>query len=161
MLDLNEVEILQVALASEERARTFYERQAARHGGTPAGDLFTFLAGEEAGHIRKLSAAYGIPAFEAGWEAKYLPYLLDLDRLVREEGLESDSGAAPGAVSPDEAVRKGLAVAGEAERHAVSFYEAAAGVVEDRDTKDLLLRLKDEERTHLARIEGYRNDLRE
>jgi rubrerythrin len=158
MLDLNEVEILQVALASEERARAFYERQAARHGDTPAGDLFAFLAGEEAGHIRKLSAAYGIPAFEAGWEAKYLPYLLDLERLVREEGSETAAGAAP---APNEAVRKGLEIAGKAERHAVSFYEEAAGVVEDLGTKDLLLRLKDEERIHLAKIEGYLNDLRE
>jgi rubrerythrin len=158
MLDLNEVEILQVALASEERARTFYERQAARHGGTPAGDLFAFLAGEEAGHIRKLTSAYGIPAFEAGWEAKYLPYLLDLERLVREEGAETAAGAAP---ASNEAVRKGLEIAGKAERHAVSFYEEAAGVVEDRSTKELLLRLKDEERIHLAKVEGYLNDLRE
>jgi rubrerythrin len=158
MLDLNEVEILQVALASEERARAFYERQAARHGGTPAGDLFAFLAGEEAGHIRKLSAAYGIPAFEAGWEAKYLPYLLDLERLAREEEAEAGAGTAP---APGEAVRKGLEVAGKAERHAASFYEEAAGVVEDGGTKELLLRLRDEEKIHLLKVEGYLNDLRE
>lgn len=155
MLDRNEVEVLQVALAAEERARTFYERQAARHGDTPAGDLFAFLAGEEAGHIRKLSAVYGIPAFEAGWETRHLPHLLDLERLAREEGLE---GGAPG---PGAAVRKGLEIAGKAERHAVAFYAGAAGVVEDGAVRTLLLALGDEERTHLARIERYLDDLRE
>jgi len=37
MQDLNEVEILQVALAHEERARAFYERMSARHGDSTAG----------------------------------------------------------------------------------------------------------------------------
>jgi rubrerythrin len=108
MLDLNEVEILQVALAHEKQARTFYERLARHQGDTPGGDLFAFLAEEEQGHIRKLSARHGIPEFEADWEEKYLPYLIDLDRLAWEEGV--DAGGAEG---PD-ALRKGLSVAKKA-----------------------------------------------
>src|SRR4030067_2589124 len=81
MWDVNKIEILQVALATETGAKIFAERLARRQGDTPVGDLFAFLADEEEGHIRKLSAKHGIPAFEAGWEEKYLPYLIDLDRL--------------------------------------------------------------------------------
>ena len=63
MLDLNEIEILQVALAHETQARIFYERLAHRQGDTPVGDLFAFLAEEEGGDIRKPSANAGIPVF--------------------------------------------------------------------------------------------------
>lgn len=147
MLDLNEIEILQVALAHEGRAKAFYDRLASRHGDVPAGELFAFLAGEEEGHIRKLSSRYRIPAFEAGWEAKYLPYLIDLDRLAWEEGIQA------GAALDADAARKGLAIARKAETHAIEFYGKAAGVVEDKNTKALLAELQAEERTHLARIE--------
>jgi rubrerythrin len=147
VIDLNEIEILQVAVAHEERARRFYERQASRHGGDPAGDLFGFLAGEEAGHIRKLSAVYGVPQFEAGWEEKYLPYLIDLERLAWEEGVEAESAAGV------EAVRKGLLIARKAESHAIDFYHRAAGVVGDKNTSGLLSALEGEERIHLAKIE--------
>src|SRR3989337_67160 len=109
MMDLNEIEILQVALAHETRARIFYERLARRQGNTPAGDLFAFLAEEEEGHIRKLSAKHGIPALEADWEEKYLPYLIDLDRLAWEEGVEA--GGAEGAA----AQRKGHSAPKKAE----------------------------------------------
>lgn len=153
MLDLNEIEILQVALVHEERAKTFYERLARTQGDTPAGDLFDFLAREEEGHIRKLSAAHGIPAFESGREEKYLPYLIDLDRLAWEEGVE-----AGGAEGPD-AVRKGLSVAKKAESHAIAFYRRAGDVVEDRNTRELLSELESEERAHLAKIEAYLKDL--
>ncbi len=153
MLDLNEIEILQVALVHEERARTFYERLARRQGDTPAGDLFDFLAREEEGHIRKLSAAHGIPASEAEREEKYLPYLIDLERLAWEEGVEAGGDEGP------DAVRKGLSVARKAESHAIAFYRQARDVVEDRNTKELLSGLESEERGHLARIDAYLKDL--
>ena len=153
MIDLNEIEILQVAVAHEERARTFYERLAARHAGDPAGDLFGFLAGEEEGHIRKLSARYGLPRFEAGWEEKYIPFLIDLEKLAREEGVEAESS------SGVEAVRKGLLIATKAEEHAIDFYHRAAGVVEDKNTGGLLAELEGEEKIHLAKIEGYLKEL--
>ncbi len=153
MLDLNEIEILQVAMVHEERAKTFYERLARFQGNTPAGDLFAFLAREEEGHIRRLSALHGIPAFEAGRAEKYLPYLIDLDRLAWEEGVE-----AGGAEGPD-AVRKGLSVAKKAESHAIAFYRQAAELVGDRNTRMLLSELEAEERIHLAKIEAYRKDL--
>lgn len=154
MMDLNEIEILQVALAHEGRAKAYYDRLARRHGDSPAGDLFASLAGEEEGHIRKLSSRYEIPAFEAGWEAKYLPYLIDLDRLAWEEGVE-----AAGTLGAD-AARKALAIARKAESHAIEFYGNAAGVVEDRKTNGLLAELRAEETVHLARIERLLTDLR-
>lgn len=153
MIDLNEIEILQVAVAHEERARAFYDRLAVRHAGDPAGDLFGFLAGEEIGHIRKLSARYGVPRFEAGWEEKYIPYLIDLEKLAWEEGVEAE--AATGV----EAVRKALLIARKAEAHAVDFYHRAAGVVEDKDTSGLLAELEGEEKIHLAKIESYLKEL--
>src|SRR4030042_904056 len=64
MRDRNTTEILGVPLAHETRARIFYERLARRQGDTPVGDLFAFLAEEEEGHIRKLSAKHGIPTVE-------------------------------------------------------------------------------------------------
>jgi rubrerythrin len=149
VLDLNEIEILQVAMAHEGRAKTFYDRLALRHGGHPAGELFAFLAGEEEGHIRKLSARHAIPAFEAGWESKYLPYLIDLDRLAWEEGIQA------GAALDADAARKGLAIARKAETHAIEFYGKAVEVVEDKNTKGLLAELQAEERIHLARIEKF------
>ena len=154
MLDLNEIEILQVALAHEGRAKAFYDRLARRHGDDAARELFAFLAGEEEGHIRKLSSRYKIPAFEAGWEEKYLPYLIDLDRLAREEGVDAEG------TSGAEAVRKGLAIARKAESHAVEFYGNAAGVVSDRKTRELLAELQAEERIHLGRIERLLADAR-
>ncbi len=153
MLDLNEIEILQVALAHERQAQIFYERLARRQGDTAAGDLLHFLAGEEEGHIRKLSAVHGIPEYEAGWKEKYLPYLIDLDRLAWEEGVE-----AGGADGPD-AQRKGLSVARKAESHAVAFYHQASKIVEDDRVRDLLAGLEAEERVHLAKIESYLKDL--
>lgn len=152
MIDLNEIEILQVAMAHEERARKFYDNLARKHGGTLAGDLFESLAGEEERHIRKLGAKYGIPVFEAGWDEKYIPYLIDLDRLAWEEGVEA--AAAAGAA----AARQGLAIARKAEEHAIEFYAAAAGIVEDKKTKALLRELEGEEKIHLARIEGLQKD---
>ncbi len=148
MLDLNEVEILQVALAHEKQARTFYERLARRQGDTPAGDLFAFLAEEEEGHIRRISAKHGIPAFQADWEEKYLPYLIDLDRLAWEEGVEAGGDEGP------DAQRKGLSVARKAEAHAIAFYHQAAKTVEDESTRNLLSDLESEERTHLAKIDA-------
>lgn len=153
MLDLNEIEILQVALAHEKQARTFYERLAARQGDTAAGDLFSFLADEEDRHIRKLSATHGIPAFEAEWQEKYLPYLIDLDRLAWEEGV--DAGGSEGV----DAHRKGLEVARKAEAHAIAFYGQAARVVEDGNVRRLLSDLESEERMHLAKIEAFLKDL--
>jgi len=153
MIDLNEIEILQVAIVHEERARKYYERLAARHAGNPAGDLFGFLAGEEEGHTRKLSAKYGVPRFEAGWEEKYLPYLIDLDKLAWEEGVEAE------AAGGGEAVRKGLLIAKKAESHAIDFYSRAAGVVEDKNTKGLFAELEGEEKIHLAKIESYLKEL--
>ncbi|HEY7528489.1 MAG TPA: ferritin family protein [Candidatus Deferrimicrobiaceae bacterium] len=153
MIDLNEIEILQVAVVHEERARKYYERQASRHPGDPAGDLFSFLAGEEEGHIRKLNAKFGVPKFEAGWEEKYLPFLIDLERLAWEEGVDAEATKGP------EAVRKGLLIAKKAESHAIDFYRRAAGVVEDRNTKGLLSELESEERIHLTKIERYLKEL--
>ncbi len=153
MLDLNEIEILQVALAHEKRAMTFYERLARRQGDTPAGDLFAYLAEEEQGHIRRLSATHGIPDFEADWQEKYLPFLIDLDRLAWEEGV--DAGGAEG----PEAIRKGLSVAKKAESHAIAFYQQAAKVVEDRNTQGMLSQLESEERIHLAKIEAHLQQL--
>ena len=153
MLDLNEVEILQVALAHEERARAFYERMSARHGGSTAGDLFGFLSREEVSHIRKLTGRHGIPGFEAKWQEKYLPYMLDLDRLAWEEGIETQHASGP------ESVRRGLGIARKAETHAIAFYASAAKVVEDKRTKELLAGLEGEERNHLAKIEGHLADL--
>lgn len=153
MLDWNEIEILQVALAHEKQARTFYERLARLQGDTAAGDLFAFLADEEDRHIRKLSARYGIPAFEADWQEKYLPYLIDIDKLAWEEGV--DAAGTEGA----EAHRKGLAVARKAEAHAIAFYGQAATAVEDAGLRDLLSELASEERLHLEKIEAFLKDL--
>jgi len=154
MLDLNEIEILQVALAHEDRAQKFYARLADRHGDTPAGDLFAFLAKEEEGHIRKLSARYGIPSYEAGWKEKYLPYIIDLDRLAWEEGVEAGGAEAP------EAIRKGLSIARKAETHAIEFYGRARAVVDDKGTAALLSELEGEERVHLVKIEEHLAGLR-
>lgn len=154
MLDLNEIEILQVALAHEGRAKAFYDRMGRLHGDGPAGALFALLAREEEGHIRRLASRYEIPAFEAGWEAKYLPYLIDLDRIARDEGVEAEGA------SGADAARRCLAIARLAESHAIEFYGKAAGVVEDRDTKGLLAELQAEEVVHLGRIERFFADLR-
>jgi rubrerythrin len=153
MLDLNEIEILQVALAHEERARAFYVRMAERHGGSTAGDLFLFLSREEEGHIRRLTSRYGIPEFEKKWEEKFLPYLIDLDRLAREEGVATKNTTGP------EAVRGGLGIARKAESHAIAFYAESVKIVEDKKTKTLLAELEEAERNHLAKIEGYLADL--
>ena len=155
MLDRNVIEILTVALAHEERAKTFYEGLARRQGDNPAGDLFAFLAEEEDGHIRKLSAKHGISASVAAWGEKVLPYMIDLDRLAWEEGIE-----AGGAEGPD-ALRKGLLVAKKAEAHAIAFYHQAGKAVEDRETGELLSQLESEERIHLAKIEAFLKDLEE
>ena len=82
-----------------------------------------------------------------------MPFLIDLDKLAWEEGVEAE--AAAGA----EAVRKGLEIAKKAESHAISFYGRAAGVVEDRNTRGLLLELEGEEKIHLAKVEGYLKEL--
>lgn len=153
MLDLNEIEILQVALAHEERARSFYDRMAAWYGDSTAGDLFSFLSREEEGHIRKLTSRYGIPEFEKKWEEKFLPYMIDLDRLAAEDGVEAHP--AEGA----ESVRLGLGVARKAESHAIAFYAQAGKTVEDKSTRTLLAELEEEERNHLTKIEGYLADL--
>jgi len=58
-----------------------------------------------------------------------------------------------------EAVRRGLAIARKAESHAIAFYAEAGKVVEDPSTKTLLAELEEEERNHLAKIEGYLADL--
>jgi rubrerythrin len=126
---------------------------AERHGGSTAGDLFVFLSREEERHIRRLTSRYGIPEFEKKWEEKFLPYLIDLDRLAREEGLDTPSTTGP------EAVRRGLEIARTAESHAVSFYVRSGQVVEDEKTKALLAELEVEERNHLAKVEGYLADL--
>ena len=149
MQDLNEVEILQVALAHEERARAFYERMSARHGDSTAGELFGWLSREEVDHIRKLTGRHGIPEFEKKWQEKYVPYLIDLDRLAWEEGVETQY------LSGQEAVRRGLGIARKAEYHAVAFYAQAGKSVDDKSTKALLAELEVEERKHLAKIEGY------
>ena len=153
MLDLNEIEILQVALAHEERARAFYVRMAERHGGSTAGDLFVFLSREEEGHIRRLTSRHGIPEIEKTWEEKSLPHLINLDRLAWEEGVGTQYTTGP------EAVRRGLGIARKAESHAIAFYAEAGKVVEDPSTKTLLAELEGEERNHLAKIEGYLADL--
>lgn len=154
MLDRNEIEILQVALAHEERARKFYERLASACGATPAGDLFTFLAAEERGHIEKLCAVHRVPPFEASWEEGRLPELADLERVAWEDGEEA--AGAPG----EAAVRKGLAIAARAEGAAASFYASAARTAESREARDLLAWLESEERIHLARVERYIEELR-
>jgi len=153
MLDLNEIEILQVALAHEERARAFYRRMAERHGDSTAGDLFAFLSREEEGHIRRLTARHGIPEFEKKWEEKFLPYLIDLDRLAWEEGVGTQY------TTGQEAVRRGLGIARKAESHAIAFYARAGKSVLEKSTKTLLAELEEEERNHLAKIEGYLGDM--
>lgn len=153
MLDRNEIEILQVALAHEERARKFYDRLAGAHGATPAGDLFAFLAAEEEGHIAKISAVHGIPRFEAGWEEARLPGLIDIEGLAWEEAVEAAAAAG------DAAIRKGLEIAARAEGAAISFYSRAGAVADGRETKALLSQLEAEERLHLGKIERYLKDL--
>ena len=153
MIDLNEIEILRVALAHEERARAFYLRMAERHGGSAAGDLFVFLSREEEGHIRRLTSRYGIPEFEKTWEEKSHPHLIDLDRLAWEEGLATQYTTGP------EAVRRALGIARKAESHAIIFYAQSQETVDEKKTKALLAELEEEERNHLARIEGYLADL--
>ncbi len=148
MIDLKEPEILQLAAAHEERARRFYERMASRHGGTPAGDLFAWLVREEEGHVRRLSVKYGLPAYEATWDEKHLPFLIDIDRSAGEEGAEGPEA------SGADAVRGGLSVARRAETHAIAFYAQAAGVVDDPALKGLLRDLEGEERVHLEKIES-------
>jgi len=153
MLDLNEIEILQVALAHEERARAFYARMADRHGDSTVGDLYAFLSQEEEVHIRRLTSRYGIPEFEKKWEEKFLPYLIDLDKLAWEDGLGAQYTTGP------EAVRRSLGIARKAEAHAIAFYARSRETVEEQKTKDLLAELEGEERNHLAKIEGYLADL--
>jgi hypothetical protein len=81
------------------------------------------------------------------------PYLIDLDRLAREEGVGTQVTTGP------EAVRRGLGIARKAETHAIAFYAEAGKIVEDPSTKTLLAELEGEERNHLAKIEGYLADL--
>ena len=56
-------------------------------------------------------------------------------------------------------MRRGLGIARTAESHAIAFYAQAGKVVEDKSTKGLLAELEEEERNHLAKIEGYLGDL--
>jgi rubrerythrin len=153
MIDLTEIEILRVALAHEERARAFYARMADRHGDSTAGDIFAFLSREEEGHIHRITSRYGITEFEKTWEEKFLPYLIDLDRLAWKEGLEAQYMTGP------EAVRRSLGIARKAESHAIAFYSQSVEAVEDKKTKALLAELEEEERNHLVKIEGYLADL--
>jgi rubrerythrin len=58
-----------------------------------------------------------------------------------------------------EAVRRSLGIARKAESHAIAFYSQSGEAVEDKKTKALLAELEEEERNHLAKIEGYLADL--
>jgi len=87
------------------------------------------------------------------WQEKYLPYLIDLDRLAWEEGVGTLVRFRPGGGPPRPRDRE----KGRDPRR--RLLRRAAKVVEDKRTKDLLAELEAGGAEHLAKIEGYLADL--
>ena len=131
---------LKMGMRKERDAHDFYLKAAAGTKHPLGRKMFERLAGEETKHEQLLAswvkegtcpATGDLPPSE--------PHVLQRARAESKQRAGPDTGDL-------EAIELGQ----DMERKAIAFYQDAAAKAEGQDAKDLLLRLKAEEDTHLA-----------
>ena len=132
-------EILDFAIANEEKAAKFYTDLAGKMESASIRGVFDDFAREEQGHKAKLMRAK-----ESGKMGPATQEILDLkigDYLVEGE---------PG---PDMDYQQALILAMQQEKAAFKLYTDLAGATDDANVRDLLLGLAQEEAKHKLRFE--------
>jgi rubrerythrin len=136
--------IFDCALKMEEEARSTYEKMATATDVAELKNLFTLLAQSEQEHYNALTAMKMNPdlqqiRFKALEEMPCLitPLLAQRD-LMEGQQLKGDAY--------QQVVRE--------EENGVMFYEDLAARAEDEQTRDILLKIAEEERRHLSIVEN-------
>jgi rubrerythrin len=136
--------IFDCAIKMEEEARSTYEKMAAATDVTELKNLFTLLAQSEQEHYDTLTAMKKNPdlkqvQFKALEDMPCLiTPLLALRDLMDGQPLEGDVY--------QQVIRE--------EDNGVMFYEDLAAQTEDEQTREILLRIAEEERRHLSIVEN-------
>lgn len=136
--------IFDCAIKMEEEARQYYEKLAANTTVPELKKLFSILGAAELEHCEALTkmkeqAVQPIPDFKALQETAcvFKPLLAKRDLMAE---LQEDPDAYRHVVMEEEA--------------SVGFYEEFAAKAEDDGTREILLKIAEEERKHLSIIEN-------
>jgi rubrerythrin len=132
-------EILDFAIANEEKAATFYTDLAGKMKAASIREVFEDFAREEQGHKAKL-----LRVKESGKMGPASQKILDLK--IGDYLVEGDPG-------PDMDYQQALILAMQQEKAAFKLYTDLAAAADDADLRNLLLALAQEEAKHKLRFE--------
>jgi rubrerythrin len=143
-------EILEIGIQIEINGRAFYEALAAKAKGKVAGEIFSFLAGEEERHIGVFEgmlakAQRNVPA--ESYPQEFSEYMKELagEHVFTRKG--SGEEAAKAIRSDKEAVEKGIGF----EKDSIVFYEGIKKSVPAYDQK-IIDGIIEQEKIHLVKL---------
>jgi len=153
--NIEEKEAVMRAALIEVNGFRFYKRLADRVEDYGTRDALLSLARDERKHLHLIEEEF-FP--EAGFSVDQITD----EELIIEENVEK-SGAADiftrridveALLKVLDTTRKALILALDTERNSVKYFEELAGKAESKEAKDMYLKLVEEEKRHVALIEG-------
>jgi len=144
------LEMLNLALAKEEKGRAFYKNAVAKCSSELGKDMFRSLMADEGIHIQRIKQIYDSLVKGQKWSSEWKSHTVeneDLQKLFRDRmaklgpKVKSDSGDL-------DALQIGL----EMERGAVNFYEEQLAKAIETLERDFIACMLAEERGHYAAL---------
>ncbi len=150
-------EIVEIGIQIEKNGKDFYEALTGKAKSKKAGEIFKYLAEEEARHIAAFRKILdGIEKYEApeAYPGEYVEYMNALagEYIFTQKGKGKD--AAEKARSDRDAVSLGIGF----EKDSIIFYEGMKGVVPEYDHKVIDGLIK-QEQMHLKKLTELKKDL--
>jgi rubrerythrin len=146
---MDALEVLSLAMEREKGAQKFYREAARAVADQKAKNMFSWLAREERGHLRKL----GLERKHLASTGEWRPRRRFTSKPLRKGDFPPLSEVA-GEVKPNatelEALRKGI----QAEKDSVELYARAAQETSDPGGRAMFKRLAKEERGHQGLLEA-------
>lgn len=150
---MNELDALSLAIRREKEAHRYYTDAAAGSTNKNGKKMFSWLASEEAGHIKILEKQWEKAKQGSVWlsEEGWCTYG-DIAHPIECTELPSSSEAR-GRLAEDAPELEVLKAAIEAEREAAAYYAALARSTSDLNGKDMFEKLSKVEQGHLDLLE--------
>ncbi len=140
VVDMTIGRVLEIAIEREVEAVQFYVGLAARAKNPAMADLYHRLAEEEFRHKSRLE----MEMLKEGLVVRNLGRIEEADDLDRGDEL---------ALPPDAEYKELVEMGIRKERKSFRLYARLAGLVADRETRDVLFQLAEEEARHMVQFE--------
>ncbi len=151
----SDLEGLRIAMEIEDRGRNFYQKAYENAQKPEHKDLFLLLKHEEVAHYETFKRMYEQLKTEDA--SNDMEYLFDQESsryltVLAEGHVFPDNESAAAAVAKLNTLEEVLKLALQAEKDSILFYDELARQSKFEKAKQVFLRLKEEEQTHVVKL---------